>query len=138
MVNFGPRDTLPPQYETRNIYIHNPQVTLMRTTPEECRKLGEIIAAKLNRTTGPTAFFIPLKGVSMIDAEGMPFYDPVADQELFDALRTNLDRSKVELIELDLHINDAAFADAMANRLLEMLRAATPAEPEPALAGARS
>jgi uncharacterized protein (UPF0261 family) len=121
MVNFGPRETLPPQFESRNIYVHNPQVTLMRTTPEECAQLGEIIAAKLNATTGPTALFIPLKGVSAIDVEGMPFYDPIADAALFNALREKLDRSKVELVELDLAINDPAFSDAMADRLLEML-----------------
>jgi uncharacterized protein (UPF0261 family) len=121
MVNFGPRDSLPPQYESRNIYVHNPQVTLMRTTPEECAKLGEIIATKLNRTTGPTALFVPLKGVSAIDVEGMPFHDPVADAALFEAIRAHLDRSKVDLVELDLAINDPAFADAMADRLLGML-----------------
>jgi len=136
MVNFGPRDTLPKQFESRNIYIHNPQVTLVRTTPDECRKLGEIIAAKLNKTTGPTTLFIPLKGVSAIDVEGMPFYDPIADEALFDALRTHLDRSKVELVELDLAINDPAFADALANRLLAMLVASHPVEPTAALAGA--
>ncbi|MGZ6257004.1 MAG: Tm-1-like ATP-binding domain-containing protein [Candidatus Limnocylindrales bacterium] len=136
MVNFGPRDTVPERFEKRNIYVHNPQVTLVRTTPEECAKLGEIIAQKLNKTTGPTALFVPLKGVSMIDAEGMPFHDPVADAALFDAIRRYLDRSKVELIELDLNINDPAFADAMADRLLGMLVAAHPVEPEPALAGA--
>jgi uncharacterized protein (UPF0261 family) len=123
MVNFGPRDTLPPQYESRNIYIHNPQVTLMRTTPEENAKLGEIIAKKLNATTGPTALFVPLKGVSAIDVEGMPFYDPAADLALFEAIRKNLDRSKVELIELDLAINDPKFADAMAERLQSMIAA---------------
>jgi uncharacterized protein (UPF0261 family) len=136
MVNFGPRDTLPAQFESRNIYVHNPQVTLMRTTPEECAKLGEIIAGKLNKTTGPTALFMPLKGVSMIDAEGMPFHDPVADAALFDAIRTHLDRSKVELVELDLNINDPAFADAMADRLLGMLASGQAAKPEPVLAGA--
>jgi uncharacterized protein (UPF0261 family) len=122
MVNFGPRDTLPAKFETRNIYIHNPQVTLMRTTPEECKRLGEIIAEKHNKTTGPTALYIPLKGVSAIDVEGMPFHDPVADAALFDALRKNLDRSKVELVELDMAINDPAFADAMVDRLQAMLR----------------
>ena len=121
MVNFGPRDTLPAKFEKRNIYIHNPEVTLMRTTPEECAKLGEIIAKKLNKTTGPTALFVPLKGVSAIDVEGMPFYDPAADAALFGAIRTNLDRSKVELVELDLAINDPAFADAMVDRLQKML-----------------
>jgi uncharacterized protein (UPF0261 family) len=121
MVNFGPKETVPEKFRDRNLYVHNPQVTLMRTNPEECAKLGEIIATKLNKSTGPTALFLPLKGVSMIDAEGMPFHDPVADAALFDALRKHLDRSKVELVELDLHINDPAFADAMADRLLAML-----------------
>jgi uncharacterized protein (UPF0261 family) len=121
MVNFGPKDTVPERFRDRNLYVHNPQVTLMRTTPEECAELGRIIAGKLNRTTGPTALFIPLKGVSMIDAEGMPFWDPVADAALFAAIRADLDRTKVELIELDLHINDPAYADAMADRLLAML-----------------
>jgi uncharacterized protein (UPF0261 family) len=137
MVNFGPRETLPAEFESRNIYIHNPQVTLMRTTPEESAKLGEIIAAKLNKTTGPTVLFIPLRGVSMIDAEGMPFHDPVADAALFGALRANLDRSKVDLVELDVNINDPAFADAMADRLLQLLEAVHPAEAEPVLAGSK-
>jgi uncharacterized protein (UPF0261 family) len=122
MVNFGPRDTLPAQYESRNIYIHNPQVTLMRTTPAECAQLGEIIAKKLNKTTGPTALFVPLKGVSAIDVEGMPFHDPIADAALFDALRKHLDRTKVELVELDMAINDPAFADAMVDRLQKMIK----------------
>ena len=122
MVNFGPRETLPKKFEKRNIYVHNPQVTLMRTTPEECAKLGEIIAKKLNRTTGPTALFVPLKGVSAIDVEGMPFYDPIADAALFGAIRDHLDRSKVDLVELDMAINDPAFADAMVDRLQKMLK----------------
>jgi uncharacterized protein (UPF0261 family) len=121
MVNFGPRETLPKQFESRNIYIHNPQVTLMRTTPEECAQLGKIIAEKLNKTTGPTALFVPLKGVSAIDVEGMPFYDPEADKALFEAIRAHLDRSKVDLVELDLPINDPAFADAVVDRLISML-----------------
>ena len=122
MVNFGPRETLPKRFEKRNIYVHNPQVTLMRTTPEECAKLGEIIAKKLNKSTGPAALFIPLKGVSAIDVEGMPFYDPIADAALFGAIRDHLDRSKVDLIELDMAINDPAFADAMVDRLQKMLK----------------
>jgi uncharacterized protein (UPF0261 family) len=122
MVNFGPRDTLPAKFEKRNIYVHNPQVTLVRTTPEECAKLGAIIAEKLNKATGPTALFVPLKGVSAIDVEGMPFYDPAADKALFEALRKNIDRSKVELVELDMAINDPAFADAMVDRLQKMLK----------------
>ena len=122
MVNFGPRETLPEKFEKRNVYVHNPQVTLVRTTPEESAQLGEIIAEKLNKTTGPTALFVPLKGVSAIDVEGMPFHDPVADAALFGALRSHLDRSKVELVELDMAINDPAFADAMVDRLQKMLK----------------
>jgi uncharacterized protein (UPF0261 family) len=121
MVNFGPKDTVPEAFRGRNLYVHNPQVTLMRTTPEESRQLGEIIARKLNAAAGPTALFIPLRGVSMIDAEGMPFHDPVADAALFDALRANLDRSRVDLVEVDANVNDPAFADALAGRLLGML-----------------
>jgi uncharacterized protein (UPF0261 family) len=122
MVNFGGIETVPAAFKERTLYKHNDQVTLMRTTPEECASLGKIIANKLNQVTGPAAFFIPLKGVSMIDAEGQPFYSPEADEALFDALRDGLDRDKVTLIELDMHINDPEFAASMADHLLEMLK----------------
>jgi uncharacterized protein (UPF0261 family) len=122
MVNFGPRETLPPRFESRNIYVHNPTVTLMRTTPEECAELGRQIARKLSAAKGPTALFVPLKGVSMIATEGQPFHDPAADEALFAALREGLADS-VELHELDLDVNDPAFADAMANRLHELISA---------------
>lgn len=121
MVNFGGMATVPAQFKERNLYVHNPQVTLMRTTAAECAELGKIIAGKLNQATGPTVLFVPLKGVSMIDAAGQPFYDPQADAALFEALRQNVDPAKVELVELDLHINDPAFAEALAGRLLGML-----------------
>ena len=120
MVNFGPRETVPPQFEDRNIYVHNPTVTLMRTTPEECAELGRRIARKLSAATGPTALFVPLKGVSMIATEGGPFHDAAADEALFSALRENLGPN-VELHELDLDVNDPVFADAMVNRLHEMV-----------------
>jgi uncharacterized protein (UPF0261 family) len=120
MVNFGPRETVPAQFEGRNLYVHNPTVTLMRTTPEECAELGRRIARKLSAATGPTALFVPLKGVSMIATEGGPFHDPGADEALFGALRAELG-DNVELHELDLDVNDSAFAEAMANRLHEML-----------------
>jgi uncharacterized protein (UPF0261 family) len=120
MVNFGPRETLPPQFEARNIYIHNPTVTLMRTTPEECAELGRQIARKLSAATGPTALFVPLRGVSMIATADQPFHDPAADEALFAALRDGL-ADNVELHELDLDVNDPAFADAMANRLHELI-----------------
>jgi uncharacterized protein (UPF0261 family) len=116
MVNFGARDSVPPRFAERNLYVHNPSVTLMRTTPEECAELGRRIARKLSLATGPTALFVPLRGVSLIDADGQPFHDPQADAALFGALREGLDR-RVELIELDCNINDEAFADAMADKL---------------------
>ena len=121
MVNFGGVETIPQKFKDRILYVHNPQVTLMRTTPEECAELGKIIAAKLNQCTGPATLFMPLKGVSMIDAEGQPFHSPEADQALFRAVRDNLDTDKVELIEMNMNINDLDFAVAVANRLLRML-----------------
>lgn len=121
MVNFGGLETVPEQFKDRNLYVHNPQITLMRTTTEECAELGRIIAAKLNQSTGSTTLFVPLKGVSMIDTEGQPFHAPEADAALFQAIRDNLDLNKVTLVELDMHINDEAFSAAMAERLLEVL-----------------
>ncbi len=121
MVNFGGMATVPAQFKERNLYVHNPQVTLMRTTAAECAELGKIIAGKLNQATGPTVLFVPLKGISMIDAPGQPFHDPEADAALFEALRQNVDPAKVQLVELDLHINDPEFAGALADRLLATL-----------------
>ncbi len=123
MVNFGPKESVPPAFQDRNLYVHNPQVTLMRTTIDENRKLGKTLAEKLNAATGPTALLLPLRGVSAIDADGQPFDDPEARQALFDAIREKLDRSKVELVELDHHINDEAFSKAAAEKLLAYLSA---------------
>ncbi len=120
MVNFWAIDTVPDAFKDRALYRHNANVTLMRTTPDECAALGRIIAEKLNEATGPTTLLIPLKGVSAIDAEGQPFHDPAADAALFQALRDHLDDA-VTLVELDLHINDPLFADAIADRLLHVL-----------------
>jgi uncharacterized protein (UPF0261 family) len=102
------------------LYKHNPTVTLMRTTPEECAELGRRIARKLNAAGGPVTLFVPLRGVSMIDVEGQPFHDPAADDALFGALREALDDS-VDLREVDTDINDPAFANAMAERLHELV-----------------
>ncbi len=121
MVNFGPRETVPDQFEGRNLYVHNPTVTLMRTTPEECAELGRRIARKLSAAKGPTALFVPLRGVSMIATEGGPFYDREADEALFAALREGVGEN-VELHELDLEVNDPAFAEAMADRLHGLLQ----------------
>ena len=122
MVNFHAMDTVPEQYKKRNLYIHNPQVTLMRTTPEENRKMGEWIAARLNQCEGEVRFFIPEKGVSMIDAPDKPFYDPEADRELFNALEKNIRQTqKRKLIKLPYHINDPEFADALVRLFLEIV-----------------
>lgn len=120
MVNFHAMSTVPEQFADRLFYKHNPNVTLMRTTAAECAKLGEIIAKKLNVSTGPTALLLPLKGVSMIDNNGQPFFDPDANDALFDAVREHAGAS-IELIELDLHINDEAFADAVSKKMLEYM-----------------
>ncbi len=120
MVNFRAMHTVPEPFRGRTLYRHNPNVTLMRTTAEECREIGRRIAENLNKTTGPTVLMLPLKGVSMLDREGEPFHDPEADEALFDALRRHV-RPPVELVELDLHINDTAFADAVFERLIALM-----------------
>ncbi len=121
MVNFGPRDTVPDRFRGRNLYEHNPTVTLMRTTPGECRELGRTIGRKLSAARGPTALFVPLRGVSMIAVEGGPFHDPAADEALREGLHETLSDA-VEVHELDLDINDPAFAEAMADRLHELVQ----------------
>ncbi len=124
MVNFGPEDTVPEKFRDRNLYVHNPTITLMRTTPAECALLGRLIAEKLNRATGPTALFVPLRGVSMIATEGGVFHDPEADEALFAALREAVDPNVVEVHEVDADVNDPEFALAMADRLHELIQAA--------------
>jgi uncharacterized protein (UPF0261 family) len=119
MVNFGPIETVPETFRGRNLYVHNPTVTLMRTTPEECAELGRRIARKLNAAAGPTTLFVPLKGVSLIATEGQVFHDPAADEALFSTLREILDE-RVETHWLDLDVNDPEFALAMANRLHDL------------------
>jgi len=120
MVNFRALDTVPERFRDRHLYRHNPNVTLMRTTPEECAEIGRRIAEQLNKSTGPTTLLIPLRGVSSMDADGQPFHDPEADAALFQALRDHV-RPPVEIVELDLHINDPAFAEAAVDRLLALI-----------------
>jgi uncharacterized protein (UPF0261 family) len=126
MVNFGPIETVPPEFRDRLLYKHNPTVTLMRTTPEECAELGRRIAVKLNAARGPLTLFVPLAGVSLIDKEGEVFWDPDADSALFEALRATLEPS-VEVRELETDVNDPDFARAMADRLHEHYEAWTTA-----------
>jgi len=116
MVNFGPRDSVPEEFEGRTFHVHNPQVTLMRTTPEENAEIGKIIGEKLAAATGPTALFLPLDGVSMLDAEGEDFDDPEADAALFAALRDSVGPD-VELVEMEANVNDDAFALALAEKM---------------------
>jgi uncharacterized protein (UPF0261 family) len=120
MVNFGPLDSVPEKYRGRRLYVHNPNVTLMRTTPEECAELGRITAEKLNRARSTVVFLMPLRGVSAIDVAGLPFRWPQADTCYLDALKANLN-SRVRLVEVDAHINDEGFAEAAANTLLKLL-----------------
>ncbi len=129
MVNFGPMDSVPGQFLKRRLYKHNPTVTLMRTTPEECAELGRMLVRKLNKAKGPVALFIPLRGVSMIAMQGGVFYDPDADRALIDNLKAEL-QSTVEIHELDMDINDPRFAQAMAKRLDEYVHAHATQSPQ--------
>jgi uncharacterized protein (UPF0261 family) len=121
MVNFGPMDTVPDQFKDRNLYVHNPITTLMRTTAAENTELGTRLARRLNAATGPTSLFLPLRGVSAIDVDGAPFRDEAADRALFGAIHDRLDTQRVELVEMDTDINDDRFADAMADRLHQLI-----------------
>ena len=111
MVNFGPPDTVPARFAGRRFHAHNPNVTLMRTSPEECAELGRRIADKLNVARAPVALLVPLRGLSQISTAGQPFHDPRADAALFDSLREHLGRS-VEVRELDADINDPRISTA--------------------------
>jgi uncharacterized protein (UPF0261 family) len=121
MVNFGPRDTVPARFADRLLYVHNPTVTLMRTTPEEMAELGARMAAKLSAATGPTELFIPQRGVSALDAPGMDFHDPKADEACFEALAVFPATER-----LDLHINDPEFGRTMAERLHSLISGGDP------------
>jgi uncharacterized protein (UPF0261 family) len=121
MVNFWALDSVPEQFRLRNLHVHNPQVTLMRTTPDEGRQIGAWIAGKLNACEGPLRFLIPEKGVSALDIAGGPFFDREADAALFEALEDGLRAtSKRQLIRLPLHINDPEFSDALVKNFLEI------------------
>jgi uncharacterized protein (UPF0261 family) len=122
MVNFGTFDTVPERFRGRRLYRHNPAVTLMRTTPDECTAIGARIAAQLNRATGPVVLMLPLRGVSAIDREGQPFHDAEADAALFAALRAHL-VPHVRIVEVDAHINDGVFAEAVTAEMSALLLA---------------
>ena len=125
MVNFGAIDTMPARYESRTLYVHNPQVTLMRTTAEENTLMGRWIGERLNRCDGPVRFLLPEGGVSVLDAPGMPFHDPAADAALFAALEdTVVQTTRRQLIRVPHAINDPAFADALLTEYRVVLKEA--------------
>jgi uncharacterized protein (UPF0261 family)/ABC-type branched-subunit amino acid transport system ATPase component len=130
MVNFWAMDTVPARFRDRNLYRHNPNVTLMRTTPEECARIGRFIVEKLNRMEGPVRFLIPEGGVSLIDAAGKAFWDPAADRALFDAITSGFRAGTYrKLVRLPHNINDQAFCDALVAAFDEVVGAPAAARP---------
>ncbi|MGH6610205.1 MAG: Tm-1-like ATP-binding domain-containing protein, partial [Burkholderiaceae bacterium] len=121
MVNFWALDTVPPKFKQRNLVVHNANVTLMRTTADECKAIGEFIANKLNRMEGPVRFVLPEGGVSALDAPGKAFWDRAADKALFTAIESNFKRGpRRSLIRSPLHLNDPAFADLLVEHFVEL------------------
>lgn len=123
MVKFGPPDTLPRQMRERRVQVHNPSITVVRTTEEECAELGRRVAAKLREATGPTEVCVPLRGLSTLGAPGGPYHDPALDEALFVALRDGLRDSAVTVVEYDADINDPSFGRAAAERLHRLIAA---------------
>lgn len=121
MVNFAAMPTVPERYRGRNLFVHNENVTLMRTTPEENAAMGRWIGERLNRCPGKVRFLLPEGGVSAIDAPGMPFHDPQADAALFEAIeQTVIQTPERRVIRLPHHINAPEFAEAVRNHFLEI------------------
>lgn len=123
MVNFFEYESIPDEFRSRNLYKHNPTVTLMRTSPAESERIAGFIAEKLNSADAPVTVLLPLKGVSEIDKEGLPFYDLEADTKLFDTLKKKLD-SRISIVEIDAHINDTDFSDKAAEEFLKNMKSA--------------
>lgn len=123
MVNFGSMDTVPERFRKRRLHVHNPQVTLMRTSPEESRRIGAWLARKLNACEGEVCFLIPEGGVSLIDTPGQPFHDPEANAALFDAIEQNLvDTEHRRLVRLPFAINDPQFSNAVVQAFRQLAR----------------
>ena len=121
MVNFGAKETVPPQFANRKLHVHNAHVTLMRTTPDENRQFARWIADKLNRSTAPLTLLIPELGISTIDAPGQPFHDPAADSALFEELERSLQQTEQRRIKrIARHINDPEFAAALVEEFLAL------------------
>jgi uncharacterized protein (UPF0261 family) len=121
MVNFGERHTVPAAFAGRRLHVHNAQITLMRTTPDENRRCGEWIVSRINQMSGPVRFLLPMRGVSAIDMPGQPFHDPDADEALFAAIRAGWKAApNRKLVEIDAHINDERFAAELVKCFLEI------------------
>jgi uncharacterized protein (UPF0261 family) len=120
MVNFGAPDTIPEKFNGRVFYEHNPNVTLMRTTPEECRRIGEAMTQRINESVGPVSVLLPKQGVSMIDLEGAPFHSPEAQEVLLDTIRNGL-RDDISCVTMDCEMNAVEYAEHAANTLLAQL-----------------
>jgi uncharacterized protein (UPF0261 family) len=125
--NQGAPELLPERYRDRKTYFHNPVATLVRLSPDEEAELGAMVAERLNEAVGPVHVIAPTRGFSLADAEGGDLWDPVADHAFLDALRTSL-RADIPFEQVDAHVDDAAFADLVAERYLSLLQ-------EPAHAG---
>ena len=123
IVNFGPRETLPAQFAKRLIHVHNPDITLVRTSVDECRILGQQIAKKLQAHIKPnlTQLFMPLGGISMLSVKGGPYYDEAADKALFDAVIKGLEGSHIAIVQDRRAINDDGFSTDMAKALMHIM-----------------
>ncbi|MEU6084806.1 Tm-1-like ATP-binding domain-containing protein [Streptomyces sp. NPDC047108] len=135
MIKFGPRDALPERFRDRLVRVHNPSITVVRTSAAECAELGRRVAAKLRAAAGPAAVYLPRQGLSTLGAPGGPYHDPAADGALFTALRDGLASSDVDVVEVDTHLNDPEFGRAAAERLHRMIGFAA-VTPEDAPSGA--
>ncbi|MEV6687988.1 Tm-1-like ATP-binding domain-containing protein [Streptomyces sp. NPDC051130] len=123
MVKFGPLESLPERVRYRRIRVHNPSITVIRTTAAESAELGRRVAGKLRAATGPTEVCVPLRGLSTLGAPGGPYHDPGADRAMFTALRDGLRGSAARLHDYDTHINDPSFGRAAAERLHALIGA---------------
>jgi len=119
-IAFSPPTSIPNRYKSRRVFMHTPEVAVIRTNKEEMETIGRAMATKLNRATGRSAVIIPKKGFSPGNREGRDLFDPAADRAFVDVLRTNL-KPLIRLIELDLHVNDPAFAEKTVELLYEMM-----------------
>lgn len=123
-VNFGPRATVPEKYKDRKLYEHNPTVTLMRTSPEECKRIGEFIVQKIKSATTDKAkvqVVLPKGGVSLIATPDSPFHDAQADEAIFSTIKTGLENTGIQLVEDSRAINDERFAVDLAERLVSIM-----------------